>query len=131
LHFERDPIPLGKLDTATALAVSPEGDRLAAGGPSGGVRLWAVADNPRPADPPVGQHRWQAGTRPITSLAFTRDGARLGVGTEDGRLVLYDTALGLELVNATLGEGAVSGLAFAPDGRKLAVIHGERVLLWE
>jgi WD40 repeat protein len=121
-----DPIPIGDLEAVTALTYYPFGHQLAAGGLHGGVRLWAVSSGTTtPID------RWRPSTRSITSLAFTPDGERLAVGTEDGRLILLDTMLGLELVNSALGNGAVTGLAFDPAGRKLAVIHGERVLLWE
>jgi hypothetical protein len=127
-----EQIPIGSLEVVTTLAAANGrqsggwGDIwLAAGGSTGAVRLWTIGNRVESRD------QWKVGSHPITSLAFTPSGDRLAVGTEDGRLALYDTEQGLELVNTSLGEGAVTGLAFDRDGRKLAVIHGKRVLLWE
>lgn len=124
-------VALGDLPLVTALVRSLSGKWLAAGGSAGVVRLWAFEHFP-PVPPTLALHdRWRPGQRPITALAFLPGEECLAIGTDDGHLVLYDLPTGLELVNTHLGDGAITALAFDPTGRKLAVIHGERVLLWE
>lgn len=109
----RDKAP-GRL---CALAFSPDGTRLAAGG-SGSVRTWefsSASDEPTVRSP---------ASELIYDLAFSPDGRRLA-GAGRVHAFLWDTATGLEVVSF-LGASKSAGdpgvnpkVAFSPDGMKL------------
>jgi WD40 repeat protein len=93
------PGPPERID---ALAFSPDGRRLLAGGAVGTVRLWDVPD---PAPPDEGgtvtwaaaaarelaAFDWQIG--PVTALAFAPDGLTAAAGSTNGKIVVWDLDL--------------------------------------
>ena len=97
------------------LDLSPDGGTLATAGPGSSteVTLWDVASGRRIAD---------CGDREVGQLRFTPDGRGLvgGVG-EHGPFTLWDVPTGDE--RAVLGAltARVCEMAFAPDGRTLAI----------
>ncbi len=103
------------------LAVSPEGDRLAAAlGGRGGVRVWVARTGRR-----VGEDPGFGG--PARSLAVERRQGRLAVTSADGRVRLYDPA-GRKLAERVPLAGARPyGIAFSPDGTLLAVGYEDRL----
>jgi WD40 repeat protein len=73
----------------------------------------------------------QGGDDPMTSLAFSPDGALLlANGTESKRVRLWEVAGGRQRADLSLGGGAVK-TAFAPDGRRFAVTADGRTQLYE
>jgi serine/threonine protein kinase/WD40 repeat protein len=102
----------------TALVVSPERDVAIAGSGSGQLYRWTDLAGGKPVRS-VPDHWQQA---PITALALSPDRKRLLAGSSDERLALWDVAPDTIPQPQFLHlRGAPSALAFAPDGRHVAV----------
>jgi WD40 repeat protein/energy-coupling factor transporter ATP-binding protein EcfA2 len=69
---------------------------------------------------------------PVTSVAFSPDGATLAVGDSDGTAILWNLAdPSRPRQSLTAHAGSVSSVAFSPDGRTLATGSFDgRVILW-
>ena len=67
------------------------------------------------------------GTAPVTAVAWSPDGKRIATGCRKGDVVTWDAATFKELRRTRLGgrggESLIRALAFAPDGKTLAVAH--------
>jgi WD40 repeat protein/serine/threonine protein kinase len=117
-------------------AFSPDGRLLATVGGDRTVRIW---------DGQAGQGARQlvVHANPVTAAAFSPDSQRLALGGRDGLLRLYipATGQGISTVDVRVGNQTgrplplwqkwqISGLAFSPDGQKIAVGgHGGAVVL--
>ena len=86
-----EPQPGGPI---SALAVRPDGQVLAVGGPSAEVHLYKTADGSRSAT-----LKGHAGS--VYALAFSPDGNRIAAGGFDGTVRIYDAAKG-DLLKAFL-----------------------------
>jgi eukaryotic-like serine/threonine-protein kinase len=107
-----------------SLAITPQGDILAAGSKEGLIRLYSI---------PVGQRLVVLEGQPESarSLAFSTDGGTLASGGEDATVTLWHVATGEELFALRGVNAQVNGLAFSPDGRTLAAAaHDGAVTLW-
>lgn len=123
-----DGKPLHTLDAGhvvRALAMSPDGKRLAAAGDGPAIRLWEVATGKETAQL-TGHTDW------IVSLAFHPEGKQLASGGYDGLVRLWDLAEAKKTAefaakpppaaNTPPGPpNVVWSLAFSPDGKLLAV----------
>ena len=64
-------------------------------------------------------------------LSFSPDGRNLAVGTDDGRVFVWDTETSSCLKSWVLpSENLVKGLAFNPTGTRVIVVAGEKIIFW-
>jgi RNA polymerase sigma factor (sigma-70 family) len=101
---------------AGQIAFAPDGKTLASVGYDNVVRLWHIASAKQAA-------AFEGHTAAILAVAIAPDGKTVASGGLDGTARLWDVATGKEAQKFTAepgGEG-VTGVAFAPDGKQLAV----------
>jgi WD40 repeat protein len=108
-----------------SLALSADGQKLAAGIANNAIRLWNLAD--------AAPLRTLAGhTAAVEAVAFSPDGTILASGDQRGTIKLWDVAGGRELRTLTGHTSWVDALAFSPDGHTLASGSGDRsARLWD
>ncbi len=121
----RTPRPGAALaDATTALAFSPNGATLAAGGEDGALRLIPLAGGAAVTLP--------AHSRAVHAVAYSPDGARLASSSADGSVLLWDPRAQRLLTRLEGHEGETRGLAFSPDGSALVTGSLDRTLrLWD
>lgn len=117
--------------TIASMALSPDGQLLAAGGPNNTVRLWNIT---RPAHPV--RIAAMAGPAPdVDALAFSPTGHLLAAGGWlNSTVSMWDvTDPRHPQPRPGLASGAMDGpaLAFSPDGNTLAVAAGHSVQVWD
>ncbi len=107
-----------------AVALSPDGKRLAAGTASGEVRVWDTAST-RPMHTLRGHTEW------VRSVAFSPDGNIIASGSEDQLIRLWDVNTGKCLRTLEGHESRVYSVAFSPDGYTLASGSDDQTIrLW-
>ncbi|MCZ6794816.1 MAG: hypothetical protein O7J95_14505 [Planctomycetota bacterium] len=115
-----------KVDSGTVvrkLAISADGQRLAAAGDDRVVRLWGVADGQPLGTAPRGAE--------ITALAFL-DPGRLAVGGADGAIKIWESESGKFSADLTGHDGAVLALGLSADGAQLASAGADgTVRVWD
>ncbi|MCP4358409.1 MAG: hypothetical protein GY796_10375, partial [Chloroflexi bacterium] len=124
----------------TNLAFSPDGQTLASSSADGTIILWDIPTG-EPIGSPLADH-----TGFVLSVAFSPDGQTLASGSEDSTIILWDISTRLNagirqqeqqpqqpLARAlTNHQGAVSTVAFSPDGQTLASGSADGTLiLWD
>ena len=117
----------GHTGPVTAVAFSPDGQRLATSSADRTVRLWDTATG-QPHGAPLTGH-----TDTITSVAFSIHGELLATASSDGTARLWDTTTGQPHGAPLTGHtGPVTAVAFSPDGQRLAISSADRtVRLWD
>jgi WD40 repeat protein len=102
----------GDETVVTAVSFSSDGDRLVGGNFGGTIKIWDVISGDEILLPVQPQ---------LTSVAYHPDGAHLAVanGLYPGFVSLLEISSGEQLYKVEAGN-AVSGLAFSPDGKRLA-----------
>ncbi|HEX5220379.1 MAG TPA: WD40 repeat domain-containing serine/threonine protein kinase [Verrucomicrobiae bacterium] len=75
----------------------------------------------------------EKGSSSVFNLRFSADGARFATVSHDGRRVaVFDTGSGRRLYLLPAGDGAISWIAWHPDGKQLAVARDDGDLsLWD
>jgi WD40 repeat protein len=113
-----------------AVAFSPDGNCLASGSVGGEVRVW---------DAQTGQEQLTlqgAGS----SVCFSPDGKRLAAAFSgggyariavEGQVKVWDTASGKQVFSATGAPMRLRGVAFSPDGKRLAACGWGLIKLWD
>ncbi len=111
--------------TVSAVAVSPGGSMVAAGGQDRTVHLWRVADGRQ-----IGVLGGFADQ--VTSVAFSPSGSLLAAGSADRTIRLWDPVKGTALGWLSGDTGAITDLAFGPKGKVLASASADGQLrLWD
>lgn len=118
------------------MALSPDGTRLAEAGTrkhpdekfsSTEIRLYSLAYG-KLGEPRV----LSVINNYVRTIAFSADGRSLAVGYDPGLVQIWDTTTGQEKLSEPLrGLTFVMGLAFNPDGTRIAGVSRERVHLWD
>ena len=116
----------GHTNAVSSLAFSPDGQRLASASMDGTARLWDPA-----AGKQVGVFSWpdDPDHKPTTAgvVAFQPGGGRL-VWAREGRVVGWDLTTNKQAFSYVSG---APGLAYSPDGKRLASPFGAGIKLWE
>jgi WD40 repeat protein/tRNA A-37 threonylcarbamoyl transferase component Bud32 len=116
-------VPLPRVQ-ARRVALAPDGRTLALTGEGWDVQLWDLSSPvPQPRARLQG-HRLQGWADVVHAFAFSADGRLLASAGRDSRLIVWDVATGAKRHEWRM-PGEVSAVAFAPDGRHLAVGWGE------
>jgi hypothetical protein len=118
----QDKGAVGLLHAVWALAFSPDGKLLAAGGNDGSVRIRDLGANREAARLPQGQ--------PVSALVFSSDNALLASAGFKGSIKVWFAATGAHRAEMQLPDQRVQALAFQPDRSRLA-ISGGRITLWD
>jgi WD40 repeat protein/transcriptional regulator with XRE-family HTH domain len=109
----------------TAVALSADGAFLAAGTPTGEVRLWRAADR-------MLLLTLQGHTGGVWGLAFSEDGHLVASGSVDGTVRLWEVGSGRLLATLRGHTDGVWGVALSGDGRLVASGSQDgTVRLWE
>ena len=109
------------------LAISPDGKLVAAAGTRNGkviIRLWEVDS---------GRERPALIKLPVilTCLTFSPDGQTLAVAENDRVVTLVNLKTGDKFYRAAEMRGSAQGIAFAPDGKALALVSREGIDLMD
>lgn len=67
----------------------------------------------------------------VCSVAYSPNGRHLASGGTDGNIHIWDLQTGTLLSHLKMGQGAVHGIAFSPDGKRLACHHQCEIHVWE
>ncbi|MBI1849909.1 MAG: protein kinase, partial [Planctomycetes bacterium] len=105
--------------TGGPVIFSPDGSRLAIGtgelyvSPESGCAVYDVSSRALSLRIPFGRG-------PVTTLAYSRDGSLLAIGSYAGEVGVFDAASGKRVARHRSLGAAVTKIAFSPDGSRLA-----------
>jgi hypothetical protein len=115
----------GHTDFVNALAVSPDGRRLASGSYDFTVRLWDIQTGKE-------IRRFKGPEKAVAFIALSPDGKSLAAGGYDKVIWVWDVASGNEIRRLEGSQGDILGLTFSADGKTLASNGCELVIrLWD
>src|SRR5262249_19606414 len=115
----------GHVGPVTALALSPDGQRLATAAGDKTIDVWDVS---------TGRYvlTFRGHTAAVTSVAFSPGGKRLASAGDDETVRLWDAERGQEVLTLKGHSDPVSAVAFSPDGTRLASASWDKtVRIWD
>jgi WD40 repeat protein len=107
----------------SAVDVRADGRQLLTAASDSKVKLWSL-DGPLPTEQFTLDH-----AAPVFCAAYNASGTRAASGDDDGWLKIWDTATGKELRSFRAHAERVGGVAFSPDGEKIATV-GTACKIW-
>mgnify|MGYP000545085843 CR=1 FL=1 len=108
---------------AKGLAISPDGNRLAAGDNAGLIEVWQVDSDSAP-------QRLTGHSHQVWAVTFSPDGTLLASGDRSGEIRLWDLATGVLRWSRAADQGSIWSVIFFDDGRRLATVSDSGVQLW-
>ncbi len=105
----------------TGVAISPDGQTIAAGTEDGAVRVWESADDFAESRTVGGKHDGR-----ITSLAMSSDGLIAAAGV-DGNVTIW-SSVARQSMPSIVGDSEIFAIAFDPSGHRLAVGRADGTL---
>jgi WD40 repeat protein len=115
----------GHNDALYAIAISPDGSRLATGSYDQKIKLWNPADGEL-------VHTLSAHNAAIYCLAFRPDGKILASASGDRTVKLWQVASGKRVETLSQPLRDILGLAWNPNGKRLAAASADnRIRVWE
>jgi len=101
------------LDSRKAVAVSPNGRRIAFHSLDNTVQICDIGSGKEP-------YALQGHIGAVNTLAFNPDGSRLATGSDDQTVRIWDVQSGTEALTLHGHQGPVQAVVFSPDGRYIA-----------
>jgi WD40 repeat protein len=131
LQVIRLPIGPGVEGQLEAVAISPDGQRIAVGGTPFGLGKLGVLIHVLSLETGQVQQVLKGNREIISSLAFSSDGKRLLASSNDGIAVIYDVTTGQALHELTGHKDRIFSAVFSPDGKRVATASPDRTgRLW-
>ena len=115
----------GHENTIDALAVSPDGRRIAAAFTDKTIKIF---------DPETGEEigKLQGHTGSFLTLAFSPNGKQLASGSDDGTITLWEAQTGAKQTTLRGHQSWINDLAFSPDGNRIVSgSHDRTIKLWD
>ncbi|KAG4428234.1 hypothetical protein IFR05_016284, partial [Cadophora sp. M221] len=115
----------GHSDPVSAVAFSPDGQRIASGSSDMTIKLWDATTGDL-IKTLAGHSDW------VRAVAFSPDGQRIASGSDDKTIKLWDATTG-DLMKTLAGHSDwVSAVAFSPDGQRIASGSDDKTIkLWD
>ncbi len=110
------------------LAFRADGEALATVG-NGGIHVWQAPRRERSAEP--GQLILRGHTDRVDALAFSADSHRIATASWDRTVRVWDPSTGGLIRTLQGANGALTGLAIAPDGRVVASGRDRILTIWD
>ena len=118
---QTEPIVIREHNGIHAVAFSPDGEHVVAGGFGGGLRLWHV----RSSD---WRRTYQGHESDVHAVAFSPDGALLASGSADQTIRLWNVGSGKTVRVLEGHQDWVLSFTFSPDGKILRSVGREGAL---
>ena len=119
LHLERRTFGDKQAAMITSVAFFPDGNRFAAGGVDGKVRIWEAASGKLALTLPADRSA-------VIAVACSPDGETIATGGHEGKVRIWDAKTGKK-IRELPHQTNIAALAYSPDGSRLVTAGGQNV----